>query len=613
MMPFRDVLWRIKIAVLSRWNRWKNDPSGLRALKPDFKKLKSLDFKSVSSFVKNVPPSLRDWDFSTAAGKRRGLIAALLLAAVFGAAAASGYFIADDGFVSFRYVSNAAKGAGFVWNVPPFRPVSGFGSFLWLVLLRCFWFVGIKPPLSADLMTFSFSIGCVLIGFFFLRRADIQPALERKSLLFFVLYAAALLTNRTFLGFFWSGTEAALFNFLVLLWVYLAAAKNRNPVSIAATAVLLSLTHWEGFVFLPFTLILAAVSFGKSPKKAFSALLLLCVPFVYLKWLAARYGVFPSTYFSSFHTGLFPVFWKDYIGSFAVEFALYYWLPFIGVWLLYNIAVLRGRRLKTPLFLTLVFTAYVAVYAAVRGAEPLEYKPFSFFIPLTLIAMLRILTENFTSRIRTVVIVFAGYLIFGSLIPALHSFETKGLETRRETAYLYKPVPEKFLRFTPFGAYWNAAQRRLIYQGAGLRLREHRVFYKELAKSLPTREEGEKVKPEYRRIASWNTPGQIAWIFPHAFIIDTSGQNDFYLSTLPVRLPGRRRLLGREKDVPPSYLTCFAGSNNLRFTPFGGKPDYTMVADIMLTDGLIKSCEKFWGAQIRRTYKAGDLVDPSKK
>src|SRR5437867_12245459 len=49
------------------------------------------------------------------------------------------WFMTDDAFIAFRYVSNHRLGRGFVWNPPPFLPVEGYTGWLWVVLLRAVW------------------------------------------------------------------------------------------------------------------------------------------------------------------------------------------------------------------------------------------------------------------------------------------------------------------------------------------------------------------------------------------------------------------------------------------------------------------------------------------
>src|SRR5690349_23694659 len=61
------------------------------------------------------------------------------------------WFLTDDAYIAFRYISNAHLGYGYVWNAPPFKPVEGYTSFLWVLLLDVIWRVtGLEPPQSAN-------------------------------------------------------------------------------------------------------------------------------------------------------------------------------------------------------------------------------------------------------------------------------------------------------------------------------------------------------------------------------------------------------------------------------------------------------------------------------
>lgn len=63
------------------------------------------------------------------------------------------WFLTDDAFIAFRYVSNRMLGWGLVWNPPPFAPVEGYSSFLWVVLLEGVWrMTGVEPPAAANVM-----------------------------------------------------------------------------------------------------------------------------------------------------------------------------------------------------------------------------------------------------------------------------------------------------------------------------------------------------------------------------------------------------------------------------------------------------------------------------
>ena len=69
------------------------------------------------------------------------------------------WFLCDDAYISFRYVSNSVAGHGFVWNPAPFHPVEGYTNFLWILLLDLFWrFGGVQPPAVANYLSLLASI-----------------------------------------------------------------------------------------------------------------------------------------------------------------------------------------------------------------------------------------------------------------------------------------------------------------------------------------------------------------------------------------------------------------------------------------------------------------------
>ena len=63
------------------------------------------------------------------------------------------WFMCDDAFIAFRYISNRQLGWGYTWNPPPFLPVEGYTSFLWVALLDAIWTItGRQPPDTANLV-----------------------------------------------------------------------------------------------------------------------------------------------------------------------------------------------------------------------------------------------------------------------------------------------------------------------------------------------------------------------------------------------------------------------------------------------------------------------------
>src|SRR3990172_4318438 len=99
---------------------------------------------------------------------KRGKICVILLAACAFIGLILGWrefwFLTDDAYIAFRYVSNSILGHGYVWNAEPFRPVEGYTSLLNVVILEAVWRVfGMEPPESANILSLFFSFGSLIL------------------------------------------------------------------------------------------------------------------------------------------------------------------------------------------------------------------------------------------------------------------------------------------------------------------------------------------------------------------------------------------------------------------------------------------------------------------
>ena len=115
-----------------------------------------------------------------------GLFLAALAAAVWGWRLFA--FLTDDAYIAFRTVHNHMAGHGWVWNPPPFRPVEGYTSFLWLVLLEAVWrLTGVEPPDSANVLSLGFGCATLLLAGWMVLRMRLPEPLERQRLAFLAL------------------------------------------------------------------------------------------------------------------------------------------------------------------------------------------------------------------------------------------------------------------------------------------------------------------------------------------------------------------------------------------------------------------------------------------
>ncbi|MBD3334327.1 MAG: hypothetical protein GF355_02325, partial [Candidatus Eisenbacteria bacterium] len=170
------------------------------------------------------------------------------------------WFLTDDAFIAFRYVSNSILGHGYVWNAPPFLPLEGYTSFLWIVLLDGVWRVlGVAPPESANWIALVFSCGTLLIAAAMVVRLGHRSWSGLSSVLLVALLVLYLDLNRTFLAWSSSGLETALMNFLLLFWVFVFLSRAPARLQVLAgslTAAALALTRPDGLLFCAATALL---------------------------------------------------------------------------------------------------------------------------------------------------------------------------------------------------------------------------------------------------------------------------------------------------------------------------------------------------------------------
>ncbi len=363
------------------------------------------------------------------------------------------WFLTDDAFISFRYVSNSLAGHGYVWNAPPFRPVEGYTSFLWVALLDLVWrLFGAPPPVSANLLSLVFSWVTLFLGVTMVLRLASGSRLARQRVLLAALFLLGALSNRTFLAWTSSGLETAMFNCFLMLWVFcglgLPRPGNGRLAGLSAAATLIYLTRPDGLLFAAATVALLLLDVPRGAEATrrrvagwlAASLPLLGIP-VHLLWRYWRYGEWlPNTYYAKHTAGrIWPESGARYLASFLVEYA--FWT--VGLAFLVLLAVLIRRRgiagclrwpvvpvvLAVPGLLLLlfgqvhqglfcltaavfalaalgvlrlsptativagVFLAHAWYYTVVIGGDHFEFRVYSHLVPLLLLALIWMLME----------------------------------------------------------------------------------------------------------------------------------------------------------------------------------------------------------------------------
>ncbi|QUW04243.1 hypothetical protein J8C06_14480 [Chloracidobacterium validum] len=518
--------------------------------------------------------------------KQRGLVAGFLFLAglvtlVVGWRAF--WFLTDDAYIAFRYVSNWRLGHGLVWNPAPFRPVEGYTSLLWVVVLTAVWKVtGYDPPAAANYLTLGFAaLTLVLTGLVVWH----MPFSARLAPGRWVLLAAVfigMLSNRTFLAWTSSGLETAMFNALLLAWmlawVWLPRHTAARLAVTATLAALVYLTRPDGLLFAMASgaLFAADAWFRKRTWRVVDWLAvapLLVIP-AHLLWRKSFYGEWlPNTHYAkSDPRWLWVTSGARYALSFVIEYALWFWLAlalavlWVGVrrwrqtwaWLRQDAA-----RLEAAVGLLVIGVsvgAQVAYYTFVIGGDHFEYRVYSQLIPLIFITAVWMLNA-LEARLIPAAAFLTLFIGASLVIPWTHWATTKDRMSREETSYMKVAVADVLARRLPlpdvalaYFRWYDRLQFWLIDHAVCMRHQEHKVFHLFLLQVLPARDVGEKLKDDHYPVVTQTSVGVMAWVLPHVNVIDEHGLND-YVVARNTRATGD--LMAHFRSPPPGYLECF--------------------------------------------------------
>lgn len=536
------------------------------------------------------------------------------------------WFLTDDAFIAFRYVSNSVFGHGYTWNPPPFRPVEGYTSFLWVVLLDFIWRVfGVQPPDVVNYLSLGFSCLTLALVAWSVMRIQLNPALNRFRLVFLSLIFIGTLSNRTFLAWTSSGMETAMFNFFFTLWIVLAVFGQSQSrlwlFGLTGSAALVYLSRPDGIVMVLCTLLMLFFSMYSRIKRAelnknwfFSISPLLAVA-AHLFWRKSYYGEWlPNTYYAKY-IAPWPEAGIKYFASFVLEYALWIWFFLFFAFTLAGFkSPHKDRPKKKPLsnknqkvvsahssifqpaypaFALLAVVIQLGYYTLMVGGDHFEYRVYSYLVPLFFISFLWMLhTLNF--KPKTSIAAFCMFILFSLPIPWTHWMLTKNKTDRKETHVLIEPVSNKFPSFLRWytGAF-DDLQSWLIRHHIGMRHQEHKVFYEFHKSAYPPREEGEKIQGDDYPVLATATVGVPGWVLPRVAILDQFGLNDYVIARSPFRKSVR--LMAHDRVAPPGYVESFLPNV---FVAKPGQMGFRMRPQKLTADRII-SLEAYWAGQIQ--------------
>ncbi|MBI4516667.1 MAG: glycosyltransferase family 39 protein [Deltaproteobacteria bacterium] len=216
-------------------------------------------------------------------------------------------YVADDSFITFRYVKHFVAGQGIVYN--PGERVEGYTNFLWLLLLSGFaWMVP-----AGDLLLAAQILGVACGAAVILLLLLASRHLHRQAGPFALVAGALLAFNASFCAWSTGGLETTLFALLVFGSVYAYATaleSGRNLTGAGMLFALAALTRPEGVLLYAVAsahLLWTTVRGGKQQTSA--RLLAWALGFAaiyapYYVWRLSYYGYpFPNTFYAKVGSG----------------------------------------------------------------------------------------------------------------------------------------------------------------------------------------------------------------------------------------------------------------------------------------------------------------------
>jgi arabinofuranosyltransferase len=519
------------------------------------------------------------------------------------------WFLADDAYISFRYASNLVAGHGLVWNPEPFRPVEGYSNFLWVILLAQIWrWTGLEPPAIANVLALCFSFLSLLLFARFLLTMKWRAELIRFRIPFLVLALLGILSNRTFLAWTSSGLETAMYNFLVLLWLFclLRIPPESGSWFLCSTlaAALLELTRPDGMLFLAGTvvigLLVARRQAGPSRLQHILWLAIASSPAAcHLLWRKLYYGEWlPNTYYAKIDKPWPESGWR-YLLSFVLEYALWIFLLAAAV-----ILFRRRRRQPNPAgrppllpwAAAGLLGAQFLYYTFIAGGDHFEYRVYSHLFFLLFIGWIWLLNRSRLKPGSAAALLLVS-IVCSWPVPWTHWRLSQPLTTREETYMMRLPIARTWpglLRWYARG--FDRLQGWLIPHFVCMRHQEHKVLPLWMQRDhLPPRSEGARYSsPGYPVMVVGGGIGIMGWVLPGINLIDLYGLNDYVIARTPAP-SGQMRRMAHGRAPANGYLEGFRP--NARVMP--GKWIRIARRERELTAAEIRQYETFWWNRIR--------------
>jgi arabinofuranosyltransferase len=525
------------------------------------------------------------------------------------------WFQCDDAYIAFRYVSNARFGWGFTWNPPPWRPVEGYTSFLWVMLLDFAWTtLGIAPDRAANPMSLACGLATFAIVADWAWRLVLPPRLEASRLLLFALIVLGVAANRTFLMWTSSGLETSLQTLLIVTWTRLLvrappgslqAGGELWALAVVGVASSMALVRPDGLLFCAVSAGLLIARLVRAGREGWlhpadlACAWPFALPIAHLLWRHATYGYWlPNTWYAK-HLGASPLNGSIYLGVFLLEYGL--WIE-VGLAAVAIAAVVRERGWPTARDVPAIagvgaVLAHFAFYTFDLGGDHFEWRIYQHVIPLSLLAFPWFADRAGLGRrgapaLMAVMLALGLYIPWGSWMQEVGATSEWPIPPRWQASQ-HLPLPLRW-----YGWLYDEGEGWLTGHFSANRWQMHVALAEHFDETLPPREEGMSLAIDSHPSIMRRGVGMVGWRLPRVAILDEYGLNDRVVArNARKRSSMLNRRIAHDRRPPTGYFECFAPNVEI-VGPAGARHVQITPRDPPLTDADVVECETTWLAAV---------------
>ena len=288
-------------------------------------------------------------------------------------------FLCDDAYISFRYARNLVAGHGLVFNRGEY--VEGYVHLLWTLEVAGLWCLGLRPEISAHLLSITLTAGTLALVVAFAFRLDGQP--QRRLVAWLALGLVACCPS--FAVWSTSGLETRQFTFLVVLGSFLltrTAASRRCLMLASMVFAAAELTRPEAILIFGCAFAWRLVQDKVAGQLRLDRVWSLALPFTavlvcHFVWRYCYYGDWlPNVYYAKYVRAWYESGFT-YLAAAAIELGAWVWMPLAWI-------TMRRRGAARDLTHALPFVLIVPhlLYLLRLGGDHFEYRPMDFYLPL---------------------------------------------------------------------------------------------------------------------------------------------------------------------------------------------------------------------------------------